>query len=261
MILVVDKSMKNAHALCDIFYFMGIISVAAKPDTAVKIVTNRHTAIVLCNPEKMLWPEELIRTLRSRSLGSPVFALAQDKDSFINNHKRLSMMFDKVFSDRTFSSTFIKAIIEYQREHSLPVTGEYIFEAINATAYRKNVTFFDYEIPYTKTEKMIIRYLIRMYPAPARLTDIMKHAFKHTCTSELSNIRTHISLINKKHRDYVCLNLIYSEPRVGYRILPFKMAHQQFIDEFEKQIAISHERREAEKKKKENENELSIPIK
>jgi len=239
LILIVDRALKKAKTLSEIFYYMGVISTPTTPDRALKLVTNRHRAIIISNPEELLCPEELIRNLKTLSLGSPVFALCSDRRDFIAKHKRLSEMFNEVYNDKTFSSTFMRSIVKYQRANRLPAAGDYKLAGLDASVFRNGIYYFDLPIPFTKTESMIIRYLIRMYPTPARLTDIMKNAFKSSKRTELSNIRTHISFINKKHREYVGRPLIFSELRVGYRILTPEMA--EYKKEMEEKMAQKRE--------------------
>ncbi len=232
MILIIDQAFRKAKTLSEIFYYMGVISTPTTPDRALRQVNNRHRAIIISNPEDLIWPDELILALKKLSLGSPIFALCSDRIDFISKHKRLSQMFDEVYNDRTFSSTFMRSIAKYQRAHNLPVAGDYKLAGLDASVFRDGIYYFDTPIPFTKTESMIIRYLIRIYPTPARLTDIMKHAFKQSKRTELSNIRTHISFINKKHKEYIGRPLIFSEMRVGYRILTPEMAiYKQEMEE------------------------------
>jgi DNA-binding response OmpR family regulator len=66
---------------------------------------------------------------------------------------------------------------------------------------------------------MIIRYLIRTYPNPTSAQKILKHAYKASKQPDVSNIRTHISVINKKFRTVAGRSLIEMHENLGYRIL------------------------------------------
>ena len=64
--------------------------------------------------------------------------------------------------------------MEYQREHRLPILGEYILAGLDVSAYSHGASYFEEDFPLTKTEAMIIRYLIRCYPAKAKSKNILK---------------------------------------------------------------------------------------
>lgn len=229
MILIIDNSLKNAKTISNMFHYMGIISRAATPEQAVKIASNRYRAILLCSPEKLISADEYIRALRTYTLGTPVFALAKDKRAFEENNKHLFSLIDDVFYENAFSSTVYNSIVAYQRKNKLPLLGEYRLAGIDASIFRRDVTYYDEPIKFGKTETMMLRYLIRIYPNPSKPAAILGYAFKQTRVPEPSNIRTHISVMNKKFREMVGRNLIFYEPKRGYLILtPEMMARKNF---------------------------------
>ena len=63
---------------------------------------------------------------------------------------------------------------------------------------------------------MILRYLIAYYPTPQSAKRIVKYAYKPTKKPEISSIRTHISVMNKKFRELTGRNLLLSLDKEGY---------------------------------------------
>ena len=83
----------------------------------------------------------------------------------------------------------------------------------------KTPLYFGKPLPLTKTEAMILKTLIVTYPRPTSAKEVLKYAFKQNKTPEASNIRTHISVINKKFRAVAERNLIALTVGEGYVIL------------------------------------------
>ena len=50
----------------------------------------------------------------------------------------------------------------------------------------------------TKTELMILRYLLAAYPTPRGVSEILKHAYRSGRMPEAGAVRTEISIINRK---------------------------------------------------------------
>ncbi|MBQ9069852.1 MAG: helix-turn-helix domain-containing protein [Clostridia bacterium] len=214
MILIIDKSLKNAATISDIFHYMGIVSGISAPERAVNEISNRYHAILIPSPERIPAHEELIRSLRTYSLGAPIFALTSN----ISDPGFDVTLFDKVFDNNSTSSSVAVSILKYQDSRVMKFIGNYLLAGIDASIFQNSVTYFDIPISFTKTETMILRYLISAYPNRAKAEDILKYAFKFENKPEITNIRTHISSINKKFNNLTGRNLIFSEARLGYII-------------------------------------------
>lgn len=220
MILIVDKSLKDAKVVSDIFHYMGVLSYAATPDTALREISNRYRAALICDPEEIFDPEFLIKSLKEFSLNIPVFGICKNAEQFRRSDPRRYMLFDGIFSNNTYSSLVYHEIIKYQTENSMPILGEYLLSGIDVSSFSVP-NLFGKALKLTKTECMILRYIIRSYPLPAAPRDILRYAFKSSRLPEISNIRTHISSINRKLREITEGVSIVSEPRLGYTIPTF----------------------------------------
>lgn len=224
MILIIDKSAKSGKSIAEIFNYMGIVAKHASAESAIQEISNRYRAVIFVNPDRIPEPTELIKSARALSLGSSVFALCTDR-SPSEKMKNLSGLFDAVYADDISSSLILKKITDYQKEMGLDEVGCYRLAGLDASYFYDGVYYFGEKLNFTKTETMIIRYLIRSYPNPASAASILKHAFNPYRTPELSNVRTHVSVINKKFRERTSRNLIgTSEAGAGYVILTPEMA-------------------------------------
>lgn len=211
MILIVSPSKKKAQSASEIFHYMGVVSYAASPSEALSEMSALYRATLIIDPQKLPDAESFIRKLRSYHSSAPVFAIS---DGEITS----SHLYDACFSDSIYSSTLIEEIVKHQHSHRLPLSAHYRLAGIDASCYTAQVTYFDKRIPLTKTETMIIRYLTASYPALQSAKNLVKYAFKPSKKPEISSIRTHISVINKKFKEITGRNLIMSIPKSGYTI-------------------------------------------
>ncbi len=228
MILVIDKSLKNARTIQDLFYYMGIPAAAVNPENAVREISNRYRAVLISNPESIGTLNEFIKTLNTYSLGAPIFALCENPEKFKYENPSYALLFDGIFNSDIKSSEVFYRITDFQTEHKLPQIGDYKLSGIDASVFRNDVYFFDTPIHFTKTETMILRFLIRSYPSASFAKDLLKYAFKTSKIPEIQSIRTHISVMNKKFKTITGRNLIYSEPRAGYTLFTPELAQNIF---------------------------------
>lgn len=222
MLLIISSAKKNAQAVSDMFYYMGVVSYAATPAEALTEISEQYRAVLILEPENLADTEDYIRKIRSYKSNIPIFAV------YGKGHPLLcSELFDGCFGDNSYSSTLVEEIVRYQIMHKLPKTAHYRLAGIDASCDKSAVTVFDKPINFTKTETMILRYLIACYPAPQSAKNIVKYAFKPTRKPEITSIRTHISVMNKKFRERTGKTLCASVPTVGYTV-----STPEFIKEY-----------------------------
>ncbi|MBQ3015924.1 MAG: helix-turn-helix domain-containing protein [Clostridia bacterium] len=212
MILLIDKSQKDATLVSEILFNMGFLSLAVTPERAPSEISNRFRAVIFLSPERMGSLEEYVPMIRKFSLGSPIFALCR-KPYFEEE-----ALFDKVFYNAEISYDLIGAIIEVQTTMKKRRIGSYRAMGIDASVYSDEVTFFDIPLGLTKTETMILRYIAVNFPTRVKANDILRFAFKSGRCPEIANIRTHISSINKKFVKVAKRQFIVSENRIGYTL-------------------------------------------
>ena len=214
MVLIVNRRRKDAAAVSEMFHFMGILSYAATPSDALSEISLLYRAVIVMEPQTLPDALDFVTKLRSYARAVPIFAISDGIDDF-----KYKDIFDGCYKFSIYSSTLAHGIADYCKAKRLPTIGDYRVAGINASADHIHVTHFDKLIPYTKTEAMILRLLIRAYPLPLSSDKILKYAFRPSRSPEAASIRTHISSMNKKSRNVRERNVILSIPSKGYTLL------------------------------------------
>lgn len=209
MVLIISASKKRAQVINDIFYYMGVLSCAVTPKEALSEISGLYRAVLLLEPTELPDPEEYVTKLRSYASSVPIFAISEKATVPMG-------IFDASFNDSIYSSTLIEEIVRYQNERGLPLTAHYRLAGIDASCNSERVSVFDTSLNFTKTETMILRYLIASYPAPQNAGRIVKYAYKPSKRPEISSIRTHISVMNRKFREITGRNLFVGLEKEGY---------------------------------------------
>lgn len=213
MILVISRSKKDAVAISEMFHFMGILSTAVTHRDAASEISCMYRSVLVSNPEELYDELEFTKKLRSYAL-IPIFAFGEP---------RHPEAFDGVFSQKVPISKVFIAMRDHCREKGLMLPGTYQIAGIDVSATTRIPIFFFHALPFTKTEIMIMRALVRLYPIPAKNTEILKYAFRASRLPEPSSVRTHISVINKKFRKIAGRNIISQLDGKGYVILTPEM--------------------------------------
>ena len=219
MILIIHQMRRKAKETADIFYYMGIPAIAKRPNEALSEISLIYRAVLLENPSALPSPEDYIQRLRDLGGGIPIFALYENEADF-----SLSHLFDLSFSADSYSSGIFMKIRAYQKEHSLPLLGSYTLAGLCLDCNTKQPLYCDKPMHFTKTEAMILRYLIRTYPDGADVHHILRYAMRPGNLSEPASIRTHIYGINRKFSEATGRRLISFLPGEGYRILTPEVA-------------------------------------
>ena len=209
MILVIDESKKAAENLAGAFSYMGFLSLGVTPSEALTEISALYRAVVVTSAPRITSPEELVSRLRERS-GAPIFSIT-DKPGGTG-----SEVFDLEIERGAYAALIAERLIEYCDSHELAVPGHYTALGIDASADLEGAMYFWQPLPFTKTECMILRYLIRSYPTPASAEKILKYAYRPSRRPDTANIRTHISIMNKKFKSVTQRPLIEAEFGEGY---------------------------------------------
>lgn len=212
MILIINKSKKDARGLCDMFYFMGILTAATTPHEALSEISTNYRAAVIVNPDTLADKEDFVRRIRSYA-DIPLFAITKHPDSLDE------LLFERIIKNSSYAAKIYRYICEYTDANGFRTPGSYKLAGINASINLYAPMYFNKTLPFTKTETMILRTLIKNYPTPTSSKDILKYAFRQTRVPDISNVRTHISVMNKKYRKITSRNIITLVAGKGYLIL------------------------------------------
>ena len=193
---------------------MSILSYAATPHEALSEVSDIYRAALLINPESFPDVNDYVGRLKSYKSDLPVYAITSDEPpSYYPD------IFDATFVKPGFTPNLAAKIIEHANTNNMARIGDYYLAGFDASSHTVGVNYFYTRVGFTKTEAMILRYLIRSYPTPQSAKNILKYAFKSSRAPEIASIRTHLSLMNKKLEETTGKRMIGFEPHRGYIIL------------------------------------------
>ncbi len=229
MVLIVNRSRKYANTITEIFHYMGILSHTATPSEALCEISTLYRAVLVVDPEALPSPEDFVKKLRSYA-SVPIFCISNYGDK--NPHAAL---FDGCFKHAISSAILASKMAAISKKMGKPAIGDYRLSGINATCDLDSVMYLYTPIKFTKTERMILRYLIRSYPLPQKPQSIIKHAFKPSRHPAPESVKTHVSFINKKFELIEGRKLITAYKNDGYIIytpeIMFKMKNNENIFE------------------------------
>ena len=217
MLLIISRSKKTGEALSDTFYYMGVLSYAATPKEALSEISIIYNSVVIIEPEGFPDIGDYLVKLKSYLKDVPIFGLSDvPRDKF---PKTLTYVFR-----RDMSSPVIANRISQYCIHSFHGSiGTYKLAGFDASSHEACVTYFGDKVDITRTEAMILRYLICAYPIPRNAETILKYAFRPSRRPEVASIRTHISSINKKLLGVTERKTIELMPKQGYYIMTPEM--------------------------------------
>lgn len=216
MILIIDKHKRGRESVAEMFYYMGILAYGTTPMDGLSEISTAYSAVLITSPDSIPEIEEYVSRLRAYC-SVPIFALCdEDRPSF-----------DGCFRSSSYSSTVAMGIADYQRKNGLAVIGTYRLAGIDACADLPEIEYFRKKLPFTKTEAMILRYLIKAYPRAIPPKEILKYAFKPSRRPEVASVRTHISIMNKKFSAIAGKYLTFPGSEGGYLIATPEMLEKR----------------------------------
>lgn len=220
MILVIDKTKKKAEQTSGVFRYMGVLATPCAPTDAARIFSHIYRAILIVEPKSMPELTFMLPKLDHKKLGIPLFALSHAEDP----------RFDLTISPSKSSASVLTEMNKYIVSQKLKPIGEYMMCGIDATVTKGNATYLGSRLPFTRTELMILKYLMVNYPSPRSVSDILSHSFNPSRSPEPGGVRTHISVMNKKFRTKYGRNIIEHVPGTGYVLLTTETARQYRSD-------------------------------
>ena len=214
MLLIIDQHKKNADGVCEMFYYMGILSCGVTPRDAISEYTPIYKAILVTNPDSIPLIEDFIVKLRGYVGQTPIFSLSPKSE--ISRHRHL---FNDCFEAGIYSSQLAKNMMEYALSSGLSPIGNYMLAGIDARCDRPTVTYLGKSLELTKTQAMILRTLIAAYPKELTATEILRYSYRQGRLPEPSSIRTHICVMNKAFAKRYERNIIAYQQDRGYTVL------------------------------------------
>ncbi len=224
MLLIISQSKKLAKSVQETFYYMSILAYGATPHEALSEVSGIYRAALIINPDGFPDINDYVNRLKSYKSDLPVFALTETPPKHF-----YSDIFEGVYTKNAMTPHLAHKIIDFANKNNRAKIGDYRLAGFDASSNIVGVTYFDRNVSLTKTESMILRYLLLVYPIPQSPARIIKYAYRPSRAPEEASIRTHISMINKKLEEATGKKMIVHAPSKGYLIL---------TPEYEKIISI-----------------------
>lgn len=214
MLLVIDQHKKNADSVCEMFYYMGILSCGVTPRDAISEYTPTYKAILVTNPSSIPLIEDFIEKLRGYLGRTPIFSISSPDEV-----SKYASLFTKSFECGIYSSDLAKAIMEYSVDNGINPIGNYMLAGLDARCDRQSITYLGNSLELTKTQSMILRTLIATYPRELTASEILKYSYRQGRLPEPASIRTHICVINKAFAKRYGRNIIAYVSDKGYSVL------------------------------------------
>lgn len=207
MILIIDKNKRDRESAAEMFYYMGFLSYPVSPEDAICELSGLYRAVLFNSTDGIADLDEYVASLRAIT-DIPFFAIGECDSPY----------FKKVFSDDAYSSTVALGIGRELVSLGYEGLGIYQASGFDASADLKCALYLGEEIDLTKTERMILRLLIRAYPEYLSVADVLKYAYRQAKRPEAASVRTHISIMNKKFSRQFERPLASSEVGKGYAL-------------------------------------------
>ena len=213
MILIIGQDKRVAKDISEIFYYMSVLSHGTDPKKGLSEISTLYRGIIILEPLNFPDISDYVRRIRSYNSSVPIYALSSAEYNIEDT------LFDYIYSGQSFSTLLANDIIDRFNKENNAKIGTYKLAGFNSSYNSIGVEFFNDSIKFTKTEAMILRYLIRSYPLPQCAKNILKYSFKPSRAPEEYSIKTHISMMNKRFMNLTGRKMIELVPQKGYRII------------------------------------------
>ena len=210
MILVIHTTNYKAQRFAESIKSRGFLAVGAAAKDALKELGPRYRAIIVLEPIQIEYMHTLVDTLNTSVFATPIFTVGEPS---------LKINSELKFSHDTSAKDVVKKIAAYLNFYGFLSVGNYRAGGFDASVYSKDTTFLDEKIPLTKTECMILRYIIKSYPVPQPIKEILRAVFPHSKPPQPSDVRAHISNMNEKFCHYIGRQKIKFVKDVGYVLI------------------------------------------
>lgn len=207
MLIITDFNKERREALAELYHFMGVLTLAVSPNEVKNSIEPGANAILFASIDGIDRGADILREIRTYT-SIPIFAIT---DTVISG-------FDRTFSRLESYPAILEGIREHGNGGRARQVGDYEGCGICVSAFTKESSFLGEPLPLTKSEIMILRYIVAIHPRPASAEGILKYAFRPSRSPELAGVRTHLSVMNKKFREAFGRCLISSDEHDGYRL-------------------------------------------
>ncbi len=211
MILITDKENSYGKVISEMLYYMGILS-EYEPSYKQSIFSEeKYSAVLIIDSDTLSESEVMATKEKFRDAG--IFLITNEihsrKDMY--SYSAAHLPFDGIIPASASPLEIVNSLKN-------PNIGSYIIGELDASVSRGGIYLGKKKISFTKTETMIARSIMFAHPGGLYARSILALAFRQSKTPDISNIRTHISVMNKKFRFLTGINLICTTENGQYVI-------------------------------------------
>ena len=211
MILVISSNGKSARALSDMLYHMGVLSFGIDENSFSDKNLNYLKAAVFLEPELLIKKREIAENIKAAKKDAVRLFVGSTEPTDEN-------LFDAKLERGAFAAEIYELLSNEARKKGLCPPGKYGVGDFQADSKLPSTIYREAPLPFSKTENMILRAVICAYPEPISAKDILRYAFRNSRLPEISNVRTHICIMNKKFRALFEKPLCELISPLGYRL-------------------------------------------
>ena len=217
MILITNDNLRDATTAADLFHYMGVLAYPTVYKDALPEASSKYRTYLLYDPDDSPMAARLVQRIKEASEGACVIEIRSGGNFASCRESKYGA--DAVIAGDLTGAALAREIALVRYGSADVPLSEYRIPGLLTDSADTSVSYLGERIRLTKTELMIVKFLCVTYPAPTDAKSILKYAFRQAAAPELANIRTHISVINRKAISEAGARLISSEPRVGYALI------------------------------------------
>ncbi len=211
MILLYGKDDGIRKTVCNMLHLLGAICIEGDDNQPLPVSPSLLHAQIILSPEYDI--RQTIVKIRDRHPSAPLFTLL-DKHPAAPSRA----LVDKAFSSEVSIPHALFGIIEDCRHLGRTPPCSYEALGIRAHINTDGVYYLGRKISFTKTEAMLLRALLIAHPKPLYASALLSVALSPSRELDVANVRTHVSVMNKKFLFHTGLRLIKANERGQYAL-------------------------------------------
>lgn len=220
MILVINRNPEIVREARSIFFKMGFNSYGASFDTAEDCILHRRVDVIVVIDADAHDP--VLTFCRNIRIKYPKIALivtySEGCDKLVSD---LWYDCDAVMPGDSYSTDLIRAAMDSISRKSGYDYGNLVLHGIRLPLESPDAFLWeDIRIDLTPIERLIVRYLMLIYPIHATNDEIFECCFNPSIDSTPENVASHISDINSKSVSLIDSKIISFVPPHGYILEP-----------------------------------------
>ncbi len=213
MILVLGKDTAARKTVANMLHTLGAVCDEHDADGAPLSNASLYRCVIIALPAESI--SGFVSYVRKRLGDIPIFTAFDKYPDAPSRGLALG-----AFSPSVGMPSVCEKIIRICRDEGYAPPCNYKIGTLDASIGLDGVYFEGKKVSFTKTEVMLIRALLVSHPRPLYARGLLLLAFRPTKVPEVANIRTHVSVMNKKFLFLTGKRLICANQNGQYELLP-----------------------------------------